>query len=256
MTKSKICPICKTSFEVPPNHPEQIYCSPRCRGKARQKQTERVCPICGVIFTRNRARNTVYCSCFCEDRSRENTGKKIELVCQYCGKRFITHDKSMQGNGEQQKYCSQTCKGKGIATEHGYNIRVETTFICTHCGKEFTRIAKPKRTYLYCGLRCFFAHMRGPNHRFWQGGTDRYYGPNWDEQRNAALQRDNYRCKHCGSCDNPCVHHLINRKKFNQDWIAMNKLSNLVTLCSPCHSKLHHNPTKTWNEKVALKLYG
>ena len=250
MTQSQTCPICKKSFKDP-KHPNKICCSRTCGGITRRKRTEYTCSVCGSKFNDLITKERSYCSRKCQGEIRRGTGKYGQRICHFCGKSF-----PVPSHTPKQQYCSKRCFGKGASVKKGKRIRSTKIFICTHCSKKFTRIARPERTYLYCSRKCCYAYMRGPNHRFWKGGADRYYGPNWDEQREKALRRDTYRCRHCNSLDNLCIHHLINRREFKQDWEAMNALSNLVTLCSPCHTRLHHQPTKTWNVKAAFELYG
>jgi len=85
--------------------------------------------------------------------------------------------------------------------------------------------------------------MTGSNNPAWQGGYDEYYGPNWIEQRNETKMRDNYECQNCGlkeidSVQPLQVHHVIPFRSFNGDWFTANNLSNLMTLCQPCHQNI------------------
>jgi len=85
------------------------------------------------------------------------------------------------------------------------------------------------------------------------------YGPNWDEQREAARQRDGYRCRQCGA-PSPVgavttgegrgggrqhdVHHIRPFREFsyvrdqNENYKQANALENLITLCSSCHRRV------------------
>ncbi len=81
------------------------------------------------------------------------------------------------------------------------------------------------------------------------------YGPNWQEQRQQALQRDNFRCRTCGAApatDGQAtsqngralhVHHLRPFRDFgyipgrNTSYLQANRLENLITLCPSCHSR-------------------
>jgi 5-methylcytosine-specific restriction endonuclease McrA len=49
-----------------------------------------------------------------------------------------------------------------------------------------------------------------------------------------VLERDNWRCQHCGSMRNLHVHHIIFRSQMGSD-----ADQNLITLCSTCHGKQH-----------------
>jgi DEAD/DEAH box helicase domain-containing protein len=66
-----------------------------------------------------------------------------------------------------------------------------------------------------------------------------YYGLNWNVQRNRARARDGYICQVCGVPEqdrNHDVHHKIPFRTF-ASYKQANQLSNLVTLCRPCHSR-------------------
>ncbi|MGH2591992.1 MAG: DEAD/DEAH box helicase [Anaerolineae bacterium] len=72
------------------------------------------------------------------------------------------------------------------------------------------------------------------------------YGPNWDEQREAARQRDEYRCRQCGTAErvrHHDVHHIRPFREFsyvrgqNENYKQANALENLITLCPACHRR-------------------
>ena len=60
------------------------------------------------------------------------------------------------------------------------------------------------------------------------------YPSNWDEISSQARNRDGNECGNCGSSYNLHVHHIVPLSKGGS-----NNLSNLRTLCSSCHGKLH-----------------
>ncbi len=51
---------------------------------------------------------------------------------------------------------------------------------------------------------------------------------------NQVLDRDGWRCQECGSPNNLHVHHLQPRSGLGSD-----TMTNLITLCAPCHRKRH-----------------
>lgn len=69
------------------------------------------------------------------------------------------------------------------------------------------------------------------------------YGPNWQQQRQKVLERDDFRCRTCGASAKKGlhVHHIRPFREFgyaageNENYILANQLSNLVTLCPSCH---------------------
>ena len=55
----------------------------------------------------------------------------------------------------------------------------------------------------------------------------------WQVKRKAALLRDGLRCQLCRGEKNLHVHHITYDNIYNEP------LSDLITLCKQCHSKLH-----------------
>ncbi len=79
------------------------------------------------------------------------------------------------------------------------------------------------------------------------------YGPNWEEQRRRARERDRFTCRHCGAREEVAgrehdVHHLRPFRTFgyipgeNDAYLEANRLENLVTLCRVCHARVDHGP--------------
>lgn len=77
-------------------------------------------------------------------------------------------------------------------------------------------------------------------------GSPSYQG-GWDTARKTALERDDYECQDCGRTDDEqrdaygCglnVHHKKRYRTFDDPEQA-HKLSNLITLCQPCHTRRH-----------------
>lgn len=95
-------------------------------------------------------------------------------------------------------------------------------------------------------------NLSGEDHPRWKGKPDPYYGQNWPERREEALERDGHTCRIPG-CEMTTgeskkryghglhVHHIERLKEFEDsgciDYKAANALSNLVTLCTVHHTK-------------------
>ena len=65
------------------------------------------------------------------------------------------------------------------------------------------------------------------------------YGPDWPKIRKQVRARDGYRCQLCGTPEQGRahdVHHKIPFRRFASLKEA-NRLSNLITLCRPCHRR-------------------
>ncbi|MCP4299522.1 MAG: DEAD/DEAH box helicase, partial [Gammaproteobacteria bacterium] len=70
------------------------------------------------------------------------------------------------------------------------------------------------------------------------------YGPNWQQQRKKALDRDGHRCRTCGAKDITLhVHHIRPFREFdyvpsvNDHYLQANQINNLITLCPSCHRR-------------------
>lgn len=57
---------------------------------------------------------------------------------------------------------------------------------------------------------------------------------NWQDIRNKALLRDDYKCGNCGGSKDLNVHHIVPKGRG-----GTHNLSNLKTLCKDCHKKVH-----------------
>jgi len=136
---------------------------------------------------------------------------------------------------------------------------------CLNCGKVFK--VKPSRQNIakLCSKDCQdkwmseewkkrgmgkrLPNMYGEENPNWKGGYEPYYGPNWTDQRQKALDRDNYTCQKCGKSDEelgqePDVHHKKPLRTFKQeneiDYQKANRIENLVTLCRKCHLNIEN----------------
>ncbi len=58
--------------------------------------------------------------------------------------------------------------------------------------------------------------------------------PRYSQVRQQILQRDGWRCQHCGRPDQLQIHHLVRRSQMGPD-----TEDNLMTVCGDCHRKVH-----------------
>ncbi len=70
------------------------------------------------------------------------------------------------------------------------------------------------------------------------------YGPNWQRQRQLALERDKFACRLCGASRSETilhVHHVRPFREFgyargeNENYLDANRVENLLTVCPSCH---------------------
>lgn len=126
---------------------------------------------------------------------------------------------------------------------------------CEVCGEQIEALPSRTEARRFCSREChgtwISKHNVGERHpRFKSGRRPEYYGPNWERQRRAAVRRDEGRCQDCGRTivdsveefgEVLSVHHKTPFRDFvdgdDVDYESANELSNLVTLCRPCHSQ-------------------
>lgn len=70
----------------------------------------------------------------------------------------------------------------------------------------------------------------------------------WASLRRLTLQRDSYTCQLCNSQHIPLEIHHISYKEFGNE-----SLSDLVTLCRPCHQSIHDKYGYTHTRQYPIK---
>ena len=147
---------------------------------------------------------------------------KVKYTCEICGK-----EKTIYNNPNQSfKYCSRKCYNKYRKENRLAEIR------CKVCGK--TRIVKKsgveRGQYKYCSVECFLIDFNWEKR---SGEKLHQCGGGFVKKRLSALERDNFTCQ---LCKEPAteVHHIIPFRD-HKSLKEANKLSNLISLCIPCH---------------------
>lgn len=204
-----ICQSCGVTFQA---EKKQTYCSKKCQNLARTtKKIDKVCTCCGKTFTTRH--DAKFCSFACYTESR----KVIPRKCKRCGKTFIPRYATI-------RYCSQDCRYKDKMRPRGK---------CGWCGKPLKALRRA-----YCSIRCA---QLGLHHIPYNEQHCAGYGPNWEEQKKAAKERDGYVCRICGKVGKNGwlhVHHFNPFDSFNGDWKTANDLSNIICLCPSCHRRV------------------
>jgi len=147
-------------------------------------------------------------------------------VCTHCGKEPIA---------ETSDYLCATCLEKGSRRAESRRARRRAVNQCHVCGT-------PIRTgYQLCD-RCRAAR----NHR----EQDGYF----NGLRPVVLERDHYTCRLCYRVLAPedCrVHHMDITGKTDT---PNNDIANLITLCNPCHLRIHTILRKTKDRSLLVRL--
>jgi endogenous inhibitor of DNA gyrase (YacG/DUF329 family) len=207
-------------------------------------------------------RKHIFCSKKCHDvwRSEHQRGEahqqynRVTVTCAQCGKEMQCIHSKAQRN--ERHYCSKGCHDNWMrdnpllgADNPNYNSIVVQ---CAHCGSDILRQPWQANGYKYqfCNRACHAAwraiYQVGPACGGWRGGHQKYYGPNWLQQRRAARERDGYTCQHCGATEAQLgreldVHHIVPFREFgyvrhtNDAYLRANDLANLISLCVTCH---------------------
>jgi len=203
------CPICGTQFETTTHHGGIKTCSRKCANKLRGKGTRKrlksitvFCAYCG------NAKRTPMCRVwkgnhFCNRRCRkaydkEHSDNIVELVCQICGKPYLTTKGQIKHRGS--KYCSRECMSKGFSNNrrgsnnpHWNGGNFVSDYGPNWCSQRRKATRRDNHTCQVCGYK--------------SGGD-------------TILD----------------VHHIAAIKNFNGDWEKANRLSNLICLCRDCHA--------------------
>jgi hypothetical protein len=77
---------------------------------------------------------------------------------------------------------------------------------------------------------------------------DKAYSGDWPVARKQALTRDSYRCVECGETEPLEVHHIVPVRMGGVHDVAF-----LVTLCRPCHRRLHRHINRNGLTEEATK---
>lgn len=217
------------------------------------------CDNCGDVFDKKPAKvensDRDFCSRDCYyDFGREDLKEKdsrVEKTCERCGDTF----KVYPYRSDTARFCSTECSAQNISDvegeEHPRWQGGKEEYTCENCGEAFKRYPR-KNQSKYCSKECYREASKelfsGEDNPVWRGGWEKYYGPNWDEQREAAIERDDYRCQDClkpayKMDKSPDVHHKKRLGWFREEydapewWERANQLDNLVSLCPSCHKK-------------------
>lgn len=248
------CRVCGEKFK-PRRGKTNKYCAMACyriaqkRGDYnRTRQKPKTCHHCGSDFYSTG--NSKYCdrSCYLAEHTR-----KVEWECAGCGETQVTSPYW----AEKRKYCSHECRVED---------RRPDPITCRVCGVLFTPIQirdsgsivfKGDRTI--CSDECFSEWartdeerkrkiskaFRGENHPNWKGGRSylgrNFRGPGWRKLAERVRKRDGYECQECGAIREEngrklSVHHIEPFHNFESIKKA-NRMSNLTTLCRPCHRR-------------------
>lgn len=212
------------------------------------------CVVCRSEFDRppahaSRSPRGPYCSRRCFGRSERGKnnpgwiGGAAKVRCLNCKRQY----QASPGDAPRRRFCSRTCIWA--------YYRKQRLITCPVCGAQLVRRGHRQR---FCSRRCASishrtAVLRQMNGRWKYGlfaGT--MYGlAVWKELKRLVLIRDGRRCVVCKTDQRRLhVHHIDGSKTVSVP-------ANLVSLCIPCHRKVHTKIgiNMVWMSRFGSQLY-
>jgi endogenous inhibitor of DNA gyrase (YacG/DUF329 family) len=214
------------------------------------------CTTCGDTVERipSKADGNNFCSrdCYHEWKRTdwEPESGKVAVECEQCGDDFQVYPY----REDSARFCSRECKDNHMKGKSGAGTPAfsgaKEEYECDNCGATFKTY--PYHDTAHCSDECYRESLQakytGEGNPVWRGGRVDNYGPNWQAQRERALERDGYTCQDCGTHADemersPDVHHKKRLGWFKEEYDAPewyergNQVDNLVTLCPSCHMK-------------------
>ena len=217
----------------------------RIKYKERICKIERICPYCSKIYlTCDIAGfSKKYCSKECSIKASK---RRMNKICPLCKTTFSTW--SCASNG--RKYCSKKCRA---IFKKGSIIKK-----CDTCLNPYKTFISVGNFHKYCSRKCSLADMprkiKGQGNPNWQGGITPLNKKirNSNEMKNwrkAVFKRDNWTCirckKHGGNLEADHIRPFALYQNLRFD------INNGRTLCIDCHRKTN---SYTGNKRYQLEL--
>ncbi len=186
------------------------------------------------------------------DYSKKSVGRLIEKDCIICNRIFSVPF----GRRNVVNTCCKYCQNLVLSWRKNQGRYI----LCKMCDKPIW--VMPSRNHKFCSRKCHSLAMsvfpEEMNLQILQTGRKKYYGSNWISQRKRTRKRDEYTCQRCGITEKEYGHELSVHHKtpfvYFETYLEANQLENLVSLCEPCHRKIHSGENHTLNfdkEKIA-----
>lgn len=222
----------------------------------KERLPNRECHNCNYEFYSDT--NKKFCSRRCLLESGTFAGKnnpnyqggQTETQCVICGAKFSYYPSEKKGL--YCKSCVDSEDWRHRPDLHGQNNPQwsggKQEYSCSVCENTIERYpSETKSEAIVCSESCRRTYLSesysGEGHPNWKGGGNEAYGPGWAAARREALERDNYRCRRCGTGReklgrNPDVHHIVPVRRFIEAEECTRSEAhireNLISLCPHC----------------------
>jgi HNH endonuclease len=140
------CALCGAPFTQSPRGRPRRFCSPKCRGRAREARrgprhsihVPRSCEACGKAYLPPR-KNSRFCSVRCRQRGQP----LLNRTCAQCGAAFTAYR-------SPERFCSKRCRYRYRDAHRG------TLQPCARCGEMFLNnsMGKTRDVRRYCSRAC------------------------------------------------------------------------------------------------------
>lgn len=183
------------------------------------------CPKCNSIkIEKHESANYTLYSCTICDRI---FGQKISDPSQCCDYKNVKIVKLEMSNGKYRKAeCCINCLKTYI------NVKKETPHYMTVSYEERQKLKNSGTTEfsnLYNSILQKRRHYKQRYHEYLSSEE-------WKKKRLERLKIDKFTCQNCGNKSSRLdVHHITYETLYNES------INDIITLCHPCHFKLHEN---------------
>lgn len=264
-------PLVRRDGEYPSWFRDRRFCGKTCASRQAMKNrwagtghlVDKTCVICGDSFPKKKGEKPIHyrsratCSKQCAGKLRVMSiglerAKRIGQFqrarnplkprkCPVCDVIFEKREEESRLGWNKRKTCSKECADE-LMIRHRAKVE-EPIKYCTVCGVLLERRSDEMlawfRRRLTCSTECRAIQRVKTNKRL--SKTSSLYPPEWTATlRRKIRERDGNRCQQCGQFGGgrlPVVHHI--------DYIKSNcRESNLIALCTPCHSRTNFDRGK------------
>lgn len=211
-----------------------------------------VCPACDESFESEYGMKIHY------GQKHEGSLAGVEKTCANCDSKTNVLPENARRN--ERCFCDKSCHGEWLSDNNvGENhVNFDSLHVeCGYCGRGLIRQRHKVESSdnVFCDNQCrgswVSENMSGTDSPLFEGG-EQYYGENWQEKREQAIERDFYKCRMCRLSNTECleeygcelhVHHKIPLRQFETPEKA-NRLWNLISLCPSCHQMVESRAQK------------